>query len=298
MNLLKIMPTALLLTLSLGAYAQDEDELMDDVANEDSTEVLVPTTPTDKKTFHRVQIGYTGTFARYTDHGESIDYNNYYLSGLSLGWMGDLRIAKKIDLFLELGANLAYHMGGSKADRTNTAGDESYHYNIKAFTLTIPVSINKQFKDVFGVKDLTLAPFIGAYARFNVMAQRKATATSKIDGTEKTYTTSIMSVDTEEELAGFGESRFYMSGFTRQDKLHTGRLLQVGAQVGVNCYYKRYYVGLAYMHDLTPFAKHYSVGGLQYKETPQGGRLPIHTTNCDMEISTRHNFSLTVGYIF
>lgn len=297
MNLLKIMPTALLLTLSLGAYAQDEDELLDDAANEDSTEVLVPTTPTDKKTFHRVQIGYTGTIAKYTDHGESIDYNSYFLSGLSVGWMGDLRIAKKIGLFLELGANLTYHMGGSKDDRTNTAGDESYHYKVKAFTLTIPVSINKQFKGVFGVKDLTLAPYIGAYARFNVMAKRTATATNA-DGTEKTYTTSIMNVDTEEELADFGESRFYMAGFTRKDKLHTGRLLQVGAQVGVNAYYKRYYFGLAYMHDLTPFAKHVSEDGLTSKSTPQGGNLPSRGTGCDMEISTRHNFALSFGYIF
>lgn len=315
MNLLKILPTALMLSLSLGAYAQDEDELLDDAANEDSTEVFVPTTPTDRKTFQRVQLGYMGTITKFTDPityhlpdypSPSPDFNNYFLSGISLGWMGDLRIAKKLGLFLEVGANLAYHTGGSKADRSNVHKDEFYHYKINAFTLSIPVNINKQFKDVFGVKDLTLAPFLGVYARFNLMAKRTANA-YKADGspamvagtnTEKTYTASLMDVDTAEGLADFGESSIYMSCFTRGEKLHKGKLLQAGAQVGVNAYYKKYYMGIAYLHDLTPFSKHYSPKGLTSEEKPVGGITPNSGTNCDMEITTRHNFAITLGYVF
>ena len=84
MKFMKMLPAALLLGLSLGAYAQEDDELLDAVA-EDSLEVLAPTTPTDAKTFHRVQIGYMGTSVKYTNFGESFDYNNFFLSGVSVG---------------------------------------------------------------------------------------------------------------------------------------------------------------------------------------------------------------------
>ena len=312
MKLLKILPAALLLSLSLGAYAQDEDELMDDAANEESTEVEIPTTPTDRKTFQRVQLGYIGTITKYSNpidypNDPSPDFNNYFLSGVSLGWMGDLRIAKKIGLFLEVGANVAYHTGGSKADRSNVHEDEFYHYKVNAFTLSIPVNINKQFKDAFGVKDLTLAPFLGVYARFNLIAKRTAKAYTA-DGspallpgttTEKCYTTSLMDVDTEEGLADYGESRTYMRGFPRGDKLHKGKLLQAGAQVGCNVYYKRYYAGIAYLHDLTPFASaDEPTSSIAYEETPQGGHKPYPEMVEGMKITTRHNFSITLGYIF
>ena len=304
MNLMKIMPAALLLTLSLGAYAQDEDELLNESVEEDSTEVSVPTSLTDRKTFHRVQIGYTGTFTKYTNFGYSPDYHNYFLNGISVGWMGDLRIAKKIGLFLELGAMFTFHTGASRGDSILTypasqGGDEYvHHYRVKAMSVTIPVNINYQFKNVFGVKDLTFAPFIGAYARFNVMAKRFETETRTFytynaDGSrvaipgkteEKEFSASLMSIDTDKRAI--------------ERKPHTGRLLQAGAQVGLNVYYKHYYAGLAYMHDLTPFARHYSEDGLTSKTTPQGGNLPSRGTGCDMEISTRHNFAITAGWIF
>ena len=81
-------------------------------------------------------------------------------------------------------------------------------------------------------------------------------------------------------------------------RLHTGKLAQFGVQVGVNAFYKRYSFGIAYMHDLTPFAGHTSSGQLTSKETKEGGYLPSIGTNCDEKISTRHNFAINVGYIF
>ena len=298
---MKIMPAALLLCLSLGVYAQDEDLSEDAVAEDETAEVVVPSTPTDKKTFHRVQLGYTGTIVKYTNFGNSPDYNNYFLNGIGVGWMGDLRIAKKIDLFLELGANFTYHMGNSKDKRWNVHHDEYYQYKINAFTVSIPVNINKQFKNAFGVKDLTLAPFIGLNFRFNVMAKRKATA-HMLDGTipmsigneKKVYTASLMKVDRGPE--DFGESTPYMTAFDK--KLHVGKLLQPGAQIGVNAYYNHYYLGVSYMYDLVPFSKHKSSPELTTRETPEGGLLPNIGTNCNEKVTTSHNFALTVGYIF
>jgi hypothetical protein len=301
--------SALLLGLSLGAYAQDEDEVLDVPVDDDAPEVFVPSTPVDKKFFQRVQLGYTGTITKYTNFGLSPDYNNYFLHGIGVGWMGDLRIAKKIDLYLELGVNLTYHFGNSKGDSILTypasqGGDEHVHsYKINAFSLTIPVNISKQFKNAFGVEDLTIAPFAGVYARFNLMAKRKETEkvtyyTYREDGgrdvrytedgnpmVEKfKYSASLMKVDPDKRAI--------------IDKPHTGKLLQCGAQAGVNVFYKNYSLGVAYMRDLMPFAGHVSSKELTHKTTPQGGYLPTIGTNCDEKITTDNNFMVTVGYVF
>lgn len=318
MKSLKITLSALLLGLSLSAYAQDEDELIDVPAGDDAPEVFVPSTPADKKFFQRVQLGYVGTNVRYSNFGRTYqyydnnqlltktrDHNDYFLHGISLGWMGDLRIAKKANLYLELGVNLTYQFGSSKADSILTypasqGGDEHVHsYKVNAFSLTIPVNISKQFKNAFGVEDLTIAPFAGVYARFNLMAKRKETEkvtyyTYNPDGSRQIdysrevetykYSASLMKIDPDKRAI--------------IDKPHTGRLLQCGAQIGVNAFYKNYSLGIAYMRDLMPFAGHVSSKELTYKETPQGGYLPTIGTNCDEKISTANNFTVTVGYIF
>ena len=321
MKSLKITLSALLLGLSLSAYAQDEEEVLDAPA-EDDVEVFVPTTPTQKKFFQRVQVGYTGTIARYSNFGRSYtyydqgqkltktrDHNDYFLHGISVGWMGDLRIAKKIDLYLELGANFTYHFGKSKADSILTypasqGGDEHVHsYKVNAFSITIPVSISKHFKNAFGVEDFTIAPFAGVYARFNLMAKRKETEKVTYynynpDGTREVrytadgnpmvecykYSASLMKIDSDKRAI--------------IDKPHTGRLLQCGAQAGVNLFYKNYSLGIAYMRDLMPFAGHVSSKELTHKTTAQNGYLPTIGTNCDEKISTDNNFMVTVGYVF
>lgn len=318
MKSLKITLSALLLGISFGAYAQDEDELLNDAAEEDAVEVVVPSTPTDKKFFQRVQVGYTGTLVKYSNFGRSYqyydagqlmtktrDHNDYFLHGVSLGYMGDLRIAKKIDLFLELGATLTYQFGSSKADSVLTypasqGGDEHVHsYKVNAFSLTIPVNISKHFKNAFGVEDLTLAPYVGVYARFNLMVKRKETETvtyytynadgsRQIDNSREVetykYSASLMKIDPDKRAI--------------IDKPHTGKLLQCGAQVGVNAFYKNYSFGIAYARDLMPFAGHVSSKELTHKSTAQNGYLPTIGTNCDEKISTDNNFMVTVGYVF
>ena len=133
------------------------------------------------------------------------------------------------------------------------------------------------------------------------MAKRKATA-HMLDGTipmsigneKKVYTASLMKVDRGPE--DFGESTPYMTAFDK--KLHVGKLLQPGAQIGVNAYYNHYYLGVSYMYDLVPFSKHKSSPELTTRETPEGGLLPNIGTNCNEKVTTSHNFALTVGYIF
>lgn len=305
----------MLLGLSLGAYAQEEDDLLDAASGEDDVEVFIPSAPTEKKIFQRAEVGYTGTLTQYSNFGrknhlgELRKYNDYYLSGISLGWMGDLRIAKKINLYLEIGARLTYHFGNSKADSILTypasqGGDEHVHsYKVQAFSLTIPVNISKHFKNVFGVEGLTLAPYAGVYARFNLMAKRKETETVTYytyndDGSRsiRYYSDGSPMVETYKYSASLMKIDSDKRAIT--DKPHTGRLLQCGAQVGVNVFYKNYSLGIAYARDLTPFAGHVSPNGITYKKTDEGGNLPITGTNCDEKITTDNNFMVTVGYLF
>lgn len=308
MNLLKIMPAALLLSVSLSAFAQDDDDLLDEATDEETAEVLVPATPTEGKYFHRVQIGFTGLNAKYTNnsverHPGTPESEKYFLKGVNVGWMGDLSIAKKLPLYLELGASLAWQTGSTTGDavthRTN-AGDgvvNEFKYNVQAFTLAIPVGVSYQFRNFAGVKDLTVAPLLGIYARFNIVAKRKQTKTvTEYDLYDEQGNDVIKSVN------DFVENKTLMEDERRggwmEGRPHAGRLLQLGAQVGVNAFYKHYSFGLTYMHDVLPFARHSSPLGLTSKATDDGGNVPSAGTGCDMKIATSPSFAVTFGYIF
>lgn len=298
MKLFKIMPAALLLSLSLGVYAQD-DELLDAAEEEEATEVSIPTSRTHKRFFQRVQVGYMGTSAKYTNNSTTWSipkYEKYFLSGIGLGWAGDLRLNKRIPVFFEIGAMFTYHTGtynGNDYSKPNVRYD--WHSRIKAFSLTIPININYQFRDVF-TEGLTLAPFAGVYGRFNLIADRREDRTTQnynIDIYGNEVTTGVDYSSVNKSLMKYEDDGGWMKG-----RSHRGQLLQCGVQVGVNAYYKRYYFGLAYMYDLMPFAKHDSPLGLTSKSTPEGGNLPSSGTGCDMKISTAHNFAISLGYIF
>ena len=281
---MKILPAALLLSVSLGAFAQDDDETMD-AASEDAAEVFVPSTPTEKKFFQRVQVGFVGTNAKYTnnnpEHQARVpESEKYFLKGVSLGWMGDLSIAKKFPLYLELGGTLDWRTGSCDPYYGNASYDGRFSSKVNAIALTIPVGVSYQFRNALGVEDLTLAPIAGVYGRFNLLAKRKLT--NKETG-----------LSDKRSLMKYTEDGGWMEG-----RKHTGKLLQFGAQVGVNAFYKNYSFGLAYMYDLTPFANHKSPLGLTSKETDQGGHIPSSGTGCDMKITTRHNFAVTFGYVF
>ena len=303
MKLLKTMPAALLLSISLNAFAQDDVELVSAEAEEDAaTEVFVPRTPIQKNFFQRVQLGFQGTNVKYTNFSCSPDYNNYFLKGIGASWMGDFRIAKKVPLYFEIGAMFTYHTGLSKGDSIysyhNEPGDHGEgeytkrHYRIQAFSITIPVSVSYQFRDVFGVRDLTLAPYAGLYFRFNVVCNRWETksTTNYLNGVEvskdpvERVNKSLMSDDRD--------------GGWWEHKPHVGKLVQPGAQIGVNAFYKNYTFGVAYMRDLIPFAGHHSSPELTSKTTKEGGNLPNIGTNCDEKVSTANNFLITVGYVF
>ena len=306
MNLMKILPAAMLLSVSLGAFAQDDEEL-DAVAEDEVAEVVVPTNPSDGKFFHRVQIGFVGTNAKYINNCETRPARvpaseKYFLKGLSLGWMGDFSIAKRFPLYLELGGNLAWETGSTTGNtvthRMNTGEGvvNEYKYRVNAVTFTIPISVSYQFRDVANVKGLTVAPLVGLYARFNILAKRKQTLTQteyseSVDGRDV-----IQSVTVTEENKSLME--YKQDGGWMEGRGHTGKLLQVGGQIGVNAFYKHYSFGLSYMCDFIPFAKHNSPLGLYEVEKSVGGVDPRSGTGCDMKISTTHNFALTVGYIF
>ena len=309
MKLMKIMPTALLLCLSLGVYAQDEDLSEDAVAEDEATEFFVPSTPTEKKFFQRVQVGFVGTNAKYTnnnaEHQARVPVREeYFLKGASLGWMGDVRIAKKMPLYLELGAMFTYRTGRSKGDsiyryhcEPGDVGDGEYtkrHYRIQAFSVTIPVSVSYQFRNVFGVDKLTIAPFAGLYFRFNAVCNRWETKTTTVysDGEP------IGEPTVSRENRSLMKDRLKNDDGWMEGRKHRGKLLQPGVQIGANAFYKNFSFGLSYMYDLIPFASHSSPEGITTKDKSVGGVTVMSGTGCDMEISTRHNFAVTVGYVF
>ncbi len=308
MNLMKIMPAALLLSLSLGVYAQDEETQIE-ATEEEAPEVFVPSTPTEKKFFHRVQVGFIGTNAKYTNHNVERQARvpqseKYFLKGVSLGWMGDLQLTKKFPLYFEIGTNLSFLSGKDSRNETTryTLGSgvsTDYATRVQAFTLQIPINLSYQFRNVANVDGLTLAPFIGPYIRFNIIAKRKQTKTETVyDNYDANGNDVIQQVNVTSETRSLMKDNLKNDDGWMEGRKHVGKLVQVGAQVGVNAFYKHYSFGIAYLHDFTPFAKHSSPLGITSKETDQGGHIPMSGTGCDMKISTRHNFAITVGYVF
>lgn len=304
MKLMKIMPVALLLSMSLGAYAQDEDLSQDAASEEEAAEVFVPSSPAEKNFFQRIQLGFVGTNVKYTNFGLSPDYNNYFLKGVSLGWLGDFRIAKKVPLYFEIGATLAYHTGRSKGDsiyiyHSNVGDGEetTRYYRIQAFSVTIPVNLSYQFRNAFGMKDLTLAPFAGVYARFNVVCNRRETTSyvEYVKGNDGKGIASGEPIVSHVSKSLMSDDR---NGGWWSHKPHVGKLVQAGAQAGVTVFYKNFTLGLAYMRDLTPFAGHTSSPEMTSKETKEGGNLPSIGTNCNEKVTTADNFAVTLGYAF
>ena len=301
---MKLMLPALLLSLSLGVYAQDDDELLEATSEEEATEVSVPTHPWEKPIFHRVLLGFRGTSAKYstitTSPGKGIlGDESHFLSGVSLGWMSDIVLTKNrnLPLYIELGALLNYQTGHYDGyDGAGPTVKYKWHSRVYSLSLTIPINISYQFKDFRGVKGLTLAPFAGVYGRFNFVADRRLKKTMEyykhgLSG-EEIYEGSDVSYETKSLMKDSSND-----GWT-PDKPHTGRLLQLGAQVGVNAFYKRYSFGIQYMYEFLPFARHSSSSELEYTKKDAGGVNPIIGSGCDMEISTAHNFAITVGYVF
>ena len=237
--------------------------------------------------------------ADYTDNSTTWAVpkgEDYFLSGVCLGWMGDLRLNQKLPFFLELGATLSYFTGkynGEDYSKPNVRYD--WHSRINAFTLTIPISVSYQFRNVYK-EGLTIAPYVGFYGRFNIVADRRETKTASY------YNINVKGEEVPGGKDVTVENKSLMKctedGGWMKGRSHVGKLFQPGVVIGVNAFYKRYSFGFSYMLDLVPFAEHNSPVGLYYKSTAQDGNLPSSGTGCDMKISTKHNISVTVGYIF
>ena len=306
MKSMKLMLPALLLTFGLGAFAQDDDELLEATSEDEAIESLVPKNPYEKPIFHRLQLGFVGTSAKYTNNSlqkspTAPRKETYFLPGVSLGGMGDLRLMTTQPFYIEVGTTFAYQTGNSKEDSIY-----SYHvgmpkgeytirnYRVHAFSLTIPINLTWQFRNIKGIEGFTLAPFAGVYGRFNLVANRKETATTTLyDDNGNALPTTVTTISKSLRTDNNNGRNGWMEG-----RNHIGKLFQVGAQVGLNAFYKHYSFGVAYMCDITPFASASSPAGTTKVPKSVGGYTVTSGTGSDMYISTRHNFAVTVGYIF
>lgn len=300
MKSMKLMLPALLLSISLGAFAQDDELSLEATSEEEATEVFVPNHPWEKPIFYRVQLGYIGTSAKYTNNNPKptiLGDESYFLSGVSLGLLSDIVLAKKIPFYIELGASFNYQTGTFDGNSVlSTTQEKEWHSRVNSFSMTIPVNLSYQFRNFRGIDGLTLAPFAGVYARFNFVADRSEDLTTSYYHTDNNGNKVLSEVQVKSATKSLMKTD-KNNGWT-SEKPHVGKLAQFGAQVGVNAFYKRYSFGLSYMYEFVPFAQHSSKEGITYKEKDAGGRDNIPGTGCDMEISTKHNFAVTVGYTF
>lgn len=264
------MLPALLLALSMGAYAQGADEATT------GDEAAAPAAP--KRFYHRVYVGFTGMDATAVNNAPNKDFRDFdkdfMLLGGEAGWAGGVRIARRAPLAVEFGGELA--VGHGKDDYTRPfakpgepgqlSGRDVVTTKVTAFSFAIPVNITYKFN--IGESGFAVAPYAGVHARFNLVCD----LTSEVVSDNYELGTTEWSKYDKRSGSFFESER---EGGSATNRLHTGARVQFGAQAGVNFYYKRYSLGGRYARNFTDFVDH-----------------------CEELVKNPNSFSVHVGYTF
>lgn len=267
----KYILSALFLTMGLGVMAQDEVEttVTDDI--EETIEVPA------KNFYHRVYAGFSAAQVDFKGKESNImRQRDYLLKGGTIGWAGGWNISKKLPLAIEVGGE--FSLGGDKykasayqinwqtfqvKERIDTTS------TVSACALTIPVNLVYKFN--IGERGLSISPFIGVRARYNIAADKELIRDEV--GPAGEIISHVIKAD--------GSLFDYKDG-SANSRYHSGKRIQYGAQVGVNVDYKHFHMGLVYGRDLT--------------ENFIGHNDPV--IGCYEFAKTTNSFGVNVGYNF
>ena len=230
MKTMKWIFPVLLLGMTATASAQDED----------STEVSENVVPAKvvAKGYNRIQLDYVGTWWTGSDTGfggskfrndAAVTTDKDMFWGFDFGYLRGIRLAKKLPLYVEVGATMVY----SSIDNTETnpeiaTGEDQCDVTVRALSFEVPVFLTYRFN--FG--NLHLAPYVGAKFRANAMmklAYVRSTRGEKYE-TNDLFSTESYTVDGEE----------YTSKYRR---------FQACGEAGINFGWKALNLKVAYFYN-------------------------------------------------
>lgn len=145
------------------------------------------------------------------------------LKGFRIGWINGACVGNGYPLFIEYGANLAFHTAKEEDDDSKT------RFNMLA--LNIP--FNLTYKLTFN-NGMYLSPYAGIHFKVNMIGKEKTTYDSDYDDDE---TTNYFDSD------DMGGSKY------------TANRFQMGWQIGANLGYKKLNFNIGYDADFLPFYK-------------------------------------------
>lgn len=172
--------------------------------------------------------GYNKVFVSYAYtnlHQKHAHLDEIGMLGAEVGYAHGFGLSKEMPLYVEVGANLRYNVGDQECTTYYTT---PFTEKMKAQILSLVVPVNFTYEFAIPNSNVSIAPYVGVHARYNLMAKSK-------------YENSI------DECEGW-QNKF--------DKdVNDANHFQFGYQVGVNVNIKSFYVGIGYNQDLTRLYK-------------------------------------------
>ena len=212
----KITILAVLAVLASSVQAQ--------IVSSNSSKIeRIEVAPKEKSGYNRIYAGYANLKPHYSTNVNDLssavsDRNDDLspLSGFKVGYLHGSKVANKIPLFLEWGAEFAYNQKSGYVGLSNYDDDYEDYCTSKTFGVVIPLNITYKFEFRNG---LYVAPYAGINGRVNVIGK------TTLDESDEDY-------DWFDE-DDMGEDEAY-------------KRFQFGGQFGVNLGYKALNVNIGY----------------------------------------------------
>ncbi len=169
--------------------------------------------------YNRIYIGYTPIMATDDDMWDDTFH------GLNVGYTKGLSLNGNVPLYLEVGANVQFNLYSEK--------EYDYAHDLTMTFLQAQIPVNVTYLFPLGNSGITLAPYAGLSAKFNILGKQK--------------------------LENPDNGNSHEVDFFSKDDLgdHTAKRFQVGMQLGANITFgEKLNLGIGYQRDLTSYMEY------------------------------------------
>lgn len=169
--------------------------------------------------YNRIYIGYTPIMATDDDIWDDTFH------GLNVGYTKGLSLNGNVPLYLEVGANVQFNMYSEE--------EYDYAHDLTMTFLQAQIPVNVTYLFPLGDSGITLAPYAGLSAKFNILGKQK--------------------------LENPDNGNSHEVDFFSKDDLgdHTAKRFQVGMQLGANIIFgEKLNLGIGYQRDLTSYMEY------------------------------------------
>lgn len=169
--------------------------------------------------YNRIYIGYTPIMATDDDMWDDTFH------GLNVGYTKGLSLNGNVPLYLEVGANVQFNMYSEE--------EYDYAHDLTMTFLQAQIPVNVTYLFPLGDSGITLAPYAGLSAKFNILGKQK--------------------------LENPDNGNSHEVDFFSKDDLgdHTAKRFQVGMQLGANIIFgEKLNLGIGYQRDLTSYMEY------------------------------------------